>query len=156
HGTALGGGFELALACHYRVAAPGARVGLPEVKLGILPGAGGTQRLPRLIGPARAKRWIFTAALHSAADARAEGVVDRVVPGDRLDAEVDALAGQIAANGPLAVRLAKRAIDRGADLPLERALELEWECYRGVLGTRDRVEALEAFAAKRPPRFEGR
>lgn len=155
-GAAAGGGCELALACDLRVLADDASMGLRETALAILPGAGGTQRLPRLIGPARAKRWIFTAAMHSAPEALKDGVADRVVPADRLDDEAGALAREIAANGPVAVRLAKRAIDEGAHLPIEDALALEWECYEGVVETEDRVEALRAFAEKRPPRFKGR
>jgi methylglutaconyl-CoA hydratase len=155
-GAAAGGGCELALACDLRVLAEDASMGLRETALAILPGAGGTQRLPRLIGPARAKRWIFTAAMHSADQALADGVADRVVPADHLDREVEGLAREIAANGPVAVRLAKRAIDEGAHLPLAEALALEWECYEGVVETEDRVEALRAFAEKRPPRFRGR
>jgi enoyl-CoA hydratase/carnithine racemase len=154
-GTAAGGGCELALACDLRVLAEDARIGLRETALAIIPGAGGTQRLPRLIGPARAKRWIFAAELHDAAGALADGVADRVVPRDALDAAARTLAGTIAANGPLAVRLAKRAIEGGAHLELQAALRLEWECYQPTLETADRVEALQAFADKRPPRFAG-
>ena len=94
--------------------------------------------------------------MHDAASAWRDGVADEVVPADRLDARSEELAQTIASNGPVAVRLAKRAIDRGADLPLADALRLEWECYQETLGTADRVEALEAFAAKRPPKFSGR
>jgi enoyl-CoA hydratase/carnithine racemase len=155
-GAAAGGGCELALACDLRVLSEDAKIGLRETALAILPGAGGTQRLPRLIGPARAKRWIFTARMHDAKEALADGVADRVVPESRLETEALELAETIAANGPVAVRLAKRAIDGGADLPLARALELEWECYARTLETKDRLEALEAFAEKRAPRFEGR
>jgi methylglutaconyl-CoA hydratase len=155
-GAAAGGGCELALACDLRVLADDVSIGLRETALAILPGAGGTQRLPRLIGPARAKRWIFTAAMHSASEALADGVADRVVAADSLDDETAALAREIAANGPVAVRLAKRAIDEGAHLPIDEALALEWECYEGVVETEDRVEALKAFAEKRPPLFKGR
>jgi methylglutaconyl-CoA hydratase len=155
-GAAAGGGCELALACDLRLLAESATIGLRETALAIIPGAGGTQRLPRLIGPARAKRWIFAAELHDAAAALADGVADRVVADARLDEAASALAETIAANGPRAVRLAKRAIDRGVELPLAAALALEWECYQGVLETEDRVEALRAFADKRPPRFSGR
>lgn len=154
-GAAAGGGCELALACDLRILAEDAKIGLREVALAIIPGAGGTQRLPRLIGPARAKRWILAAEMHTAAQAQADGVADRVVPASRLDGEARELAGQIAANGPVALRLAKRAIDEGADLPLDRALDLEWDCYQGVLGTDDRLEALKAFEEKRPPLFKG-
>ena len=116
-GAAAGGGCELALACDLRILAADASIGLRETALAILPGAGGTQRLPRLIGPARAKRWIFTARMHTAAEALADGVADAVVTAERVDDEAAQLARAIAANGPLAVRLAKRAIEEGADLP---------------------------------------
>lgn len=156
HGAAAGGGCELALACDIRILAVDAAIGLRETALAILPGAGGTQRLPRLIGPSRAKRWIFTAAMHTASEALHDGVADRVVPREQLDVEALGMARAIAANGPIAVRLAKQAIDRGAGLPLREALEIEWECYLGVLGTEDRDEALRAFAEKRTPVFRSR
>jgi len=155
-GAAAGGGCELALACDLRVLAADARLGLREAALAIIPGAGGTQRLPRLIGPSRAKRWILAAAMHDAEQCLADGVADRVVPVDALDDAARELARSIARNGPVAVRLAKQAVDRGADLPLEQALQLEWERYQETLGTSDREEALAAFAEKREPRFEGR
>jgi enoyl-CoA hydratase/carnithine racemase len=155
-GTAAGGGCEIALACDLRVLASDARIGLRETALAILPGAGGTQRLPRIAGLARAKRWIFTAKLHGADEAKADGVADAVVPPDALDAAALEMAQAIAANGPVAVRLAKKAIEAGWDLVLEEGLALEWQCYEGVLGTSDREEALRAFAAKRDPKFEGR
>ncbi len=154
-GAAAGGGCELALACDLRVLADDARIGLPETSLAIIPGAGGTQRLPRMIGQARAKRWIFTGQMHDAREALADGVADLVVPAAELDARAAELASTIAANGPLALRLAKRAIERGGHLPLDEALALEWECYQGTLDTADREEALRAFADKRPPRFTG-
>jgi len=155
-GAAAGGGCELALGCDLRILADDAKIGLRETALAIIPGAGGTQRLPRLIGPARAKRWIFAAQMHDAAAALADGVADRVVPVAELDERVQELASTIAANGPVAVRLAKQAIERGSDLPMKEALSLEWESYQGVLGTEDRLEALKAFAEKRPPAFRGR
>ncbi len=154
-GAAAGGGCELALGCDLRVLAEDASIGLRETALAIIPGAGGTQRLPRIVGVATAKRWIFTANMFSAAQAWADGVADQVVPGDKLDVAADDLAGAIAANGPVAVRLAKQAIDRGAGLPLDEALELEWQVYQGVLETGDREEALKAFSEKRLPRFRG-
>ncbi|MFQ5720692.1 MAG: enoyl-CoA hydratase-related protein [Acidobacteriota bacterium] len=155
HGVAVGGGLELVLACDLRIAEEPARLGLRETALAIIPGAGGTQRLPRLIGPARAKRWIFTAAMHSAAEALADGAVDQVVPaGKGLEAARE-LARAIAANGPVAVRLAKRAIDVGCDGPLAAGLDEERRCYEGVLPTEDRLEALKAFLEKRPPTFKG-
>jgi len=155
-GAAVGGGCEMALACDLRLLAQDATLGLRETALAILPGAGGTQRLPRLIGVGRAKRWIFTARAHSAAEALADGVADRVVPAGDLDHEATRWAEAIAAHGPLAIRLAKRAIDGGIGLPLQDALRFEWECYEGTLDTHDREEGLRAFAEKRPPRFEGR
>jgi enoyl-CoA hydratase/carnithine racemase len=155
-GAAAGGGCELALAADLRILAEGTKIGLRETALAIIPGAGGTQRLPRLIGAARAKRWVLAAELHEAAEALADGVADRVVAAEALDETANGFAATIAANGPVAVRLAKRAIEEGAHLPIADALKLEWECYQGVLGTSDRLEALAAFAEKRPPRFEGR
>jgi len=155
-GTAAGGGCELALACDLRILSDDARIGLRETALAIIPGAGGTQRLPRIAGEAVAKRWIFSAQLFTAAEARTDGVAEAVVSGVRLDEEALAMAQAIAANGPIAVRLAKRAIDGGLDLSMDEALALEWQCYEGVLGSSDRDEALSAYAEKRPPRFTGR
>jgi enoyl-CoA hydratase/carnithine racemase len=155
-GTAAGGGCELALACDLRILADDAKIGLRETALAILPGAGGTQRLSRIAGLARAKRWIFSAKLHGAAEALADGVADRVVPEGSLDEAALEDASVIAANGPVAVRLAKKAIEGGWDLSLPEGLALEWQCYEGVLGTADRDEALRAFAEKRAPRFTGR
>ena len=154
-GAAAGGGCELALGCDLRVFSEDATVGLRETALAIIPGAGGTQRLPRIVGLATAKRWIFTAGMFTAAEAWADGVADQVVPDDKLDIAADDLAAAIAANGPVAVRLAKQAIEQGAGLPLAEALELEWEAYQGVLETEDREEALKAFSEKRLPRFRG-
>jgi enoyl-CoA hydratase/carnithine racemase len=156
NGVAAGGGCELALGCDLRILSDDARIGLRETALAIIPGAGGTQRLPRLIGPSRAKRWIFTAALYSADEALADGVADRVVPTDKLDETAREMAASIARNGPVGIRQAKRAIDGGLEVPLDRALEIEWECWNGTLDTEDRVEALKAFAEKRAPRFRGR
>jgi methylglutaconyl-CoA hydratase len=155
-GAAVGGGCELALACDLRVVAEDAAMGLRETALAILPGAGGTQRLSRIAGLARAKRWIFTAKAYSAAEALADGVADKVVAPERLDAEARRLAEAIAANGPVAVRQAKKAIEGGFDLPIAEALAYEWECYQALLATDDRIEALRAFSEKRPPRFKGR
>jgi enoyl-CoA hydratase/carnithine racemase len=155
-GTAAGGGCELALACDLRILARDARIGLRETALAILPGAGGTCRLPRIAGTAVAKRWIFTAELFTAEDALRDGVADSLAAPDVLDHAALMMAASIAANGPVAVRLAKRAIDAGVDLTLDEALALEWRCYEGVLETSDREEALAAFAEKRTPRFTGR
>jgi len=155
-GTAAGGGCELALACDLRILADDARIGLRETALAIIPGAGGTCRLPRITGMAVAKRWIFTAELFTADEARRDGVADAVVETARLDDAALAMAKTMAANGPVAVRLAKQSIEGGWDLSLDEALALEWQCYRGVLDTTDREEALRAFAEKRTPRFTGK
>ena len=155
-GAAAGGGCEVALACDLRILADDTRIGLRETALAIIPGAGGTQRLPRLIGPAKAKRWIFTAEWHTAEQALIDGVADEVIIAEELDTTAMAIATTIAANGPQAVRLAKRAIEEGADRPMEEALAIEWTNYRETLTSEDRLEALEAFAAKRPPVFQGR
>ncbi len=155
NGAALGGGLEIALACDLRLAADAAQMGLPEVALGIIPGGGGTQRLARLVGVARAKDLVLTARRISAAEALAMGLVTHVAPGPRLLDEAVALAQRIARNAPVSLRQAKRAIDGGFHLPLEEALELENRLYQDCLGTKDRVEALRAFAEKRPPVFTG-
>jgi enoyl-CoA hydratase/carnithine racemase len=154
-GFAFGGGTELALACDLRIAAPHAELGLTETSLAIIPGAGGTQRLPRLVGKARAKELILTARRVGAAEAERIGLVNRVAAEGRLDQEARELARAIAANGPVAVRAAKAAIDGGLDLPLREGLEHEARCYERVLGTHDRREALAAFAEKRRPVYRG-
>jgi len=155
NGAALGGGLELALACDLRIASEGAEMGLPEVSLGIIPGGGGTARLPRLVGIARAKDLVLTARRIGAAEALALGVVSRIAPAARLLPEALALAEQVARNAPISLRQAKRAIDGGSHLPLDEALALENRLYQDCLGSRDRVEALRAFAEKRPPVFTG-
>jgi enoyl-CoA hydratase/carnithine racemase len=155
NGAALGGGLELALACDLRIVAEGAELGLPEVSLGIIPGGGGTARLPRLVGVARAKDLVLTARRIGAAEALALGVVSRIAPATRLMAEALAFAEQVARNAPVSLRQAKRAIDEGFGLPLDEALALENRLYQDCIGTRDRVEALRAFAEKRPPVFTG-
>ncbi|ABC81418.1 enoyl-CoA hydratase-related protein [Anaeromyxobacter dehalogenans] len=155
NGAALGGGLELALACDLRIAADSAQLGLPEVALGIIPGGGGTQRLARLVGVARAKDLVLTARRIGAAEALAMGLVTQIAPPGRLLDEALALAARIARNAPVSLRQAKRAIDGGFHLPLEEALALEHRMYQDCLGTRDRREALAAFAEKRPPVFTG-
>jgi enoyl-CoA hydratase/carnithine racemase len=155
NGVALGGGMELMLACDLRIAAPHAQMGLTETSLAIIPGAGGTQRLPRLIGRGRAKELILTARRIEAAEAERIGLVHAVAPAGRLLEAGLELARRIAENGPVAVRAAKRAIDLGSDLPLAEGLELEAACYEETLPTRDRVEALAAFQEKRRPVYRG-
>jgi enoyl-CoA hydratase/carnithine racemase len=156
NGFSFGGGTELALACDLRLAAPHSELGLTETTLAIIPGAGGTQRLPRLIGKSRAKDLILTGRKLGAAEAERIGLVNRVAePGGLRSAALE-LAGAIAANGPVAVRAAKDAVDRGVELPLAAGLEHEARCYERVLATQDRLEALAAFAEKRRPRYTGR
>jgi methylglutaconyl-CoA hydratase len=155
NGAALGGGLELALACDLRVAAEGVEMGLPEVGLGIIPGAGGTVRLPRAIGVARAKELILTGRRVGAAEALAMGLVSRVAPPDALREVAIETAGLVARNAPVSIRQAKRAIDGALHLDLDEALAYENRMYQDCLGTRDRVEALRAFAEKRKPIFTG-
>jgi methylglutaconyl-CoA hydratase len=155
NGAALGGGLELALACDLRLMSAAAEVGLPEVGLGIIPGGGGTQRLSRAIGVARAKDLVLTGRRLGAAEALAFGLVTRVAPPGELRAAALALAAEVARNAPISLRQAKRAIDGGLDLPLEEALDLENRMYQDCLQTKDRLEALTAFAEKRRPVFTG-
>jgi enoyl-CoA hydratase/carnithine racemase len=156
NGVAFGGGTELLLSCDLRVAAPHAQLGLTETSLAIIPGAGGTQRLPRLVGRSRAKDLILTARKIDVAEAERIGLVNRVAPEGRLRETALEVARSIADNGPVAVRAAKAAIDTGCELPLEKGLEVEACCYERVLPTQDRLEALAAFAEKRKPRYAGR
>ncbi len=155
NGFAFGGGTELLLACDLRVAAPHAELGLTETSLAIIPGAGGTQRLPRLVGRSRAKDLILTARRLDAVEAERIGLVNVVAPAGKLRETALDLARRIASNGPVAVRAAKAAIDDGCELPLEQGLDVEARCYERVLPTRDRVEALAAFAEKRKPVYRG-
>jgi enoyl-CoA hydratase/carnithine racemase len=155
NGVAFGGGTELALACDLRIAAPHAQLGLTETSLAIIPGAGGTQRLPRLIGRARAKELILTARKIDAVEAERIGLVNRIAAPGKLRESGLEVARSIANNGPVAVRAAKSAIDSGADLPLSQGLEVEARCYERVLPTKDRLEALAAFSEKRAPRYIG-
>jgi methylglutaconyl-CoA hydratase len=155
NGFALGGGFELALACDLRLMSSAAELGLPEVGLGIIPGGGGTQRLSRAVGVARAKDLILTARRIDAAEALAYGVVTRAAPPEALREAALAMAAEVARNAPISLRQAKRAIDGGLHLPLAEALDLEHRLYQDCLGTQDRLEALAAFAEKRRPVFKG-
>jgi enoyl-CoA hydratase len=156
HGVALGGGLELALACDLRVAEDGARLGVPEITLGLLPGAGGTARLPRLLPKAVAKQLLLTGDPLPAAEAHRLGLVNEVVPaGTALDVAL-ALASRLAALPPLALAAAKRLVDGGATLPLDAAVTLERETVSMLFGTADRVEGIRAFLDRRAPTFEGR
>jgi methylglutaconyl-CoA hydratase len=156
NGSAFGGGLELALACDLRLAVEGAQLGLPEVRLGIIPGAGGTQRLSRLCGVAAAKELILTGRRIEAARALALGLVNAVVPAARLRAEALAWAQEIALCAPLAVSEAKRAIDEGFGRPLREGLAIERAAYEVVLESDDRNEGLAAFAEKRFPSWQAK
>jgi enoyl-CoA hydratase len=156
NGFALGGGCELALACDFIYASENARFGLPEVSLGVLPGFGGTQRLTRLVGRARAKELIFTGDILDAAKAREIGLVLDVVPLPKLLGHARAALERVARKGPLAVRRAKEAIDRGADLDLAEGLEIERKLFSDLFASADRTEGMKAFLEKRPPVFTGR
>ncbi len=153
NGFALGGGLELALACHIRLASSDAKLGLPEVTLGIIPGYGGTQRLPRLIGLGAALELISTGRMIDAEEARSLGLVSRVLPPGELLAAAGELATRLCANGPIAVRFALDAALRGASLPLAAGLEGEQELFALVSATADMREGLKAFLEKRPAQF---
>ncbi len=156
NGFAIGGGLEIALAFDFRIASDSATFGQGEIGVGSIPGAGGTQRLPRLIGKPKAKRLIFTGQTIDAGEAYRIGLVDLVVPPDRLMPEVKKLAGAIVSKSPFALRLAKKAINEGFELPLQKGLEIEWECFNEVMKSEDSVEGFRAFAEKRSPVFKGR
>ncbi len=156
NGYALGGGCELALACDIRIAAEDAKFGLPEATLGVMAGYGGSQLLPRLIGPGRAKYLMLSGTMLTAAEAHAWGLVEKVCRRETLMEEVRNLAGRIASAGPLAVRGCKRAIDVGLELPIEEALRFELEIYDKVANSLDAEEGLSAFMEKRKPVFRGK
>lgn len=155
-GFALGGGFELALAADIIIAGENAQFGLPEVRVGLIPGNGGTQLLPRLIGPNRAKEIIFTGKRIGAQEALSLGIVNKVVPTEQVEEEVRQIAAQICANAPIAVRQAKKAIELGLSVDLHTGIEIENEVYNVNLVTEDRQEGIKAFNEKRPPHWQGR
>lgn len=155
-GYAFGGGMELALACDFRIAADNSVMGLTETGLAIIPGAGGTQRLPRLIGEAKAMELILTAKRMKADEAYEYGVVTKVVQADRLNEETRAFANAMLANGPIALQQAKFAIKHGMNVDLQTGLAIERKAYEITIPTEDRIEALNAFAEKRKPEFKGR
>jgi enoyl-CoA hydratase len=156
NGYALGGGCELALACHLRLASENAEMGLPEVMLGIIPGYGGTQRLPRLVGMGRALELILTGRRIAAAEAERIGLVNRVVPRDRLLEEAEKLALAILGNGPLAVAAALEGVRRGRSLSHEEGLRLESGLFGILASSEDMHEGLRAFLEKRAARFQRR
>ena len=156
NGDALGLGLELALSCDIRVASDRASFGLPQVAQGLIPMSGGTQRLPRIVGRGKALEMLLTADTIGAEEALAIGLVSKIVSGDKLATEVDALAQSIAAKGPVALRYIKEAVNKGSDLSLEQGLQLEADLYFLLHTTADRTEGIKAFLEKRPPRFRGR
>lgn len=155
-GAALGGGLELALACDLRVCSDSSTLGLPETALAIIPGAGGTQRLPRLVGLQKAKELIFTAKRLKGPEAVAYGLVSESVPDGTAKDRAIEIAEKINEGGPIALRMAKQAINKGMQVPLKKGMEVEKKSYARVVPTQDRVEGLLAFAEKRKPVYSGK
>ena len=156
NGFALGGGCELAMACHIRIASDAAKFGQPESKLGLLPGYGGSQRLPRLIGKGRATQLLLTGEMIDAAEAYRIGLVNKVVPAEQLMTEARNMLKMILANGPLAVALCIEAIDRGLQMSLEEGMILEANHFGLLAATEDMREGTRAFMEKRSPAFKGK
>ncbi len=155
-GDALGGGLELALCCDLRIASDRARLGMPEVRLAVIPGSGGTQRLPRIVGPAHAKELILTGRIIDAHEAYRIGLVNEVVAAGEASSRAIAVATEIAARGPLAVRAAKRLIDRSLDLDLDAGLASELDASERIFASEDMLEGAKAFFGKRDPEYRGR
>jgi enoyl-CoA hydratase len=155
-GNALGGGLEIALCCDLRIASLRAKLGLPEVRLAVTPGSGGTQRLPRIVGPARAKELILTGRVIDADEAGRIGLVSEVVPAGQALARADVIAAEIATRGPLAVREAKSLIDGAWDLPIEAGIAAEIEASERVFSSDDLLEGVASFFDKRDPEYTGR
>lgn len=155
NGFALGGGLELALACDILVASEKAKLGLPETTLAVIPGFGGTQRLPRRVGPGHAKRLMFTGQMIGAAEARSIGLVDLVSDPDDLLSDAHRVAATSLRNGPLAIAACKQLINDGADLPLAKAISAEADAFGTIFKTKDRREGMDAFLAKRQAQFVG-
>ncbi|HEU4563125.1 MAG TPA: enoyl-CoA hydratase-related protein [Gemmatimonadaceae bacterium] len=156
NGYALGGGCELALACHVRIAAEGARLGLPETKLGICPGYGGTQRLPRIVGKGRALELILTGDMVDAAEAHRIGLVNKVVPADQLLPAAVEMMRKMLEKGPIAVAMSIEAVNSGLEMPLADGLALEATLFGVLASTADMREGMQAFLEKRPARFAGK
>ena len=155
NGSALGGGLELALAADIRIASLDSRMGLKEVLLAIMPGAGGTQRLSRIVGIGIALDWISTGRDISTEEALRAGLISDAVPEEQLLDKAKEIAHKIAKNGPVGVQAAKKAIREGFDLPFEESLEIEWAEYLKTISTKDRLEGLQAFSEKRKPVYKG-
>jgi len=156
NGFALGGGTEVALACDFIFASDKAKFGFPEVTLGVFPGFGGTQRLPRLIGKGKAKELIFTGAMISAEEAKDLGMVNRIFSAESLMEETRKVAEKIGSNGPIAVELAKMTVDRGYDVGLEEGCHLEAVSFGACFTTKDQKEGMTSFVEKRKPQFTGK
>lgn len=156
NGFALGGGLELALLCDFIIASSNARLGQPEVNVGVLPGFGGTQRLPRRIGPAHARQLLYTGEMVDAARAAELGLVNEVTAPEALLPRARAIAEQIASRAPLAIAAVKRAVRAGEDLPLERGVMAEQGEFAALFGTADQKEGMKAFLEKRPPKWQRR
>ena len=155
NGDALGQGLELALSCDIRLASDKARFGLPQVAQGHIPMDGGTQRLSRIVGKGKAMELLLTAETISAEEALEIGLVSKVMPPEKLAGELEELAKNIAARGPIALRYIKEAVNKGLDMTMEQGLRLEADLYFLLHTTADRIEGIRAFRAKRPPRFKG-
>ncbi|MBD3258415.1 enoyl-CoA hydratase [candidate division GN15 bacterium] len=155
NGFALGGGCELAIACDIRLASEKAKFGQPEVNLGIIPGYGGTQRLPRLVGKGKAMQLILTGEMIDAAEAHRIGLVQEVYPPDELMDKAMEMAAMIASRGPIAIQTAKECVNRGLDIALSAGCDLEKASFGSVCGTGDKNEGMEAFLEKRKPQFNG-
>jgi enoyl-CoA hydratase len=156
NGFALGGGCELAMSCTMRIASENAKLGQPEVKLGLIPGYGGTQRLPRLVGKGIAMQLVLTGEMITAQEAHRIGLVNEVVPAGELIARAEAIAAKIIANAPLAIQYAMEAVNRGLDLPLADGLFLEATLFGVCCATEDKNEGTKAFLEKRPAQFRGK
>jgi enoyl-CoA hydratase len=156
NGFCLGGGCELAMACDIRLAADTARMGQPEINLGLIPGGGGTQRLPRLVGLGKAYKLLYTGDLIKADEALRIGLVDEVVPADQLMARANELAGAIASKSPVALRLIKEAVRASLRTPLDEGLRHEITLFGLVFSSADKQEGVDAFLNKRPPNFVGK
>ncbi|KAI7898723.1 enoyl-CoA hydratase/isomerase [Cokeromyces recurvatus] len=153
-GPAFGGGLEMALSCDIRIAGPNAKMGLTETKLAIIPGAGGTQRLPRLIGIPKAKELIFTGEIMDSNKAKEYGIINHVDPVSSFEKSME-IAKAILPQGPVAIRMAKLAIDKGSHLDIDSGLDIEQSYYNQVIPTEDRLEGLRAFKEKRKPVYKG-
>jgi enoyl-CoA hydratase len=155
NGFALGGGLELALSCDFIFASENARFGLPEVSLGLIPGFGGTVRLSKVLGPAKAKEWIYTGKMMMAVEALQMGLVNQVVPASELLSLAKKTAAEISSRGPLAVAAAKESIQRGHDLDIDQAMAYEAQCFQKLFSSHDVKEGTAAFVEKRKAQFKG-